>query len=266
MCGIVGYIGKRDAAPILMEGLHRLEYRGYDSAGIALRAQRQAQRLQEQGQGARAGAALPERLKGTTGIAHTRWATHGEPSDRNAHPHSDARERFAIVHNGIIENAAQLRAKLQAQRRDVPVRDRLGSARAPDRRHAGRHARGLGARRAAARHRHVRPRRARRAAARNDRRRAQRQPGDARHRRARDVRRLRSGRARAPHAERRASGRRRDRGGARRRLRDLDARRRRRPRRRRRRSPGPTSRSTRAATRTTCARRSPSSPKRSAAR
>src|SRR6266566_4864986 len=80
MCGIVGYIGKRDAAPILMEGLHRLEYRGYDSAGIA----------------------------------HTRWATHGEPSDRNAHPHCDGANHIAVVHNGIIENAAALKARLVA--------------------------------------------------------------------------------------------------------------------------------------------------------
>lgn len=114
MCGIVGYIGKRDAAPILMEGLHRLEYRGYDSAGIAIARNDKLGVYKSQGKVRDLERLLPERLKGTPGIAHTRWATHGEPSDRNAHPHCDAGERFAIVHNGIIENAAQLRSKLQA--------------------------------------------------------------------------------------------------------------------------------------------------------
>lgn len=114
MCGIVGYIGKRDAAPILMEGLHRLEYRGYDSAGIAIARNDKLGVYKSKGKVRDLERLLPERLKGTPGIAHTRWATHGEPSDRNAHPHCDAGERFAIVHNGIIENAAQLRSKLQA--------------------------------------------------------------------------------------------------------------------------------------------------------
>lgn len=114
MCGIVGYIGKRDAAPILMEGLHRLEYRGYDSAGIACARGRRISVHKSKGKVRELERQLPERLKGTPGIAHTRWATHGEPSDRNAHPHCDAAERYAIVHNGIIENAAQLRAKLEA--------------------------------------------------------------------------------------------------------------------------------------------------------
>lgn len=114
MCGIVGYIGKREAAPILVEGLRRLEYRGYDSAGIACARNDKLSIFKSKGKVRDLERALPERLKGTTGIAHTRWATHGEPSDRNAHPHTDASERFAIVHNGIVENAAQLRAKLQA--------------------------------------------------------------------------------------------------------------------------------------------------------
>ena len=114
MCGIVGYIGKREAAPILVEGLRRLEYRGYDSAGIACARNEKLSVFKSKGKVRDLERALPERLKGTTGIAHTRWATHGEPSDRNAHPHTDATERFAIVHNGIVENAAQLRAKLQA--------------------------------------------------------------------------------------------------------------------------------------------------------
>ena len=114
MCGIVGYVGKRDAGPILMEGLHRLEYRGYDSAGIALARNNKLNIHKAKGKVRELERQLPAQLKGTPGIAHTRWATHGEPSDRNAHPHSDSAGRFAIVHNGIIENAAQLRTKLQA--------------------------------------------------------------------------------------------------------------------------------------------------------
>lgn len=114
MCGIVGYVGKRDAAPILMEGLHRLEYRGYDSAGIAVARNDKLCVFKTKGKVRDLERILPERLKGTPGIAHTRWATHGEPSDRNAHPHCDTSERFAIVHNGIIENAAQLRSRLTA--------------------------------------------------------------------------------------------------------------------------------------------------------
>ena len=114
MCGIVGYVGPRDAAPILMDGLHRLEYRGYDSAGLAIARGGKLTVVKTQGKVRDLERILPEKLKGTIGIAHTRWATHGEPSDRNAHPHTDAANRFAIVHNGIIENAGSLRSKLQA--------------------------------------------------------------------------------------------------------------------------------------------------------
>jgi glutamine---fructose-6-phosphate transaminase (isomerizing) len=114
MCGIVGYIGKREAAPILVDGLRRLEYRGYDSAGIACARNDRLSVYKSKGKIRDLERALPERIRGTTGIAHTRWATHGEPSDRNAHPHCDAGERYAIVHNGIIENAPQLRTRLQS--------------------------------------------------------------------------------------------------------------------------------------------------------
>jgi glucosamine--fructose-6-phosphate aminotransferase (isomerizing) len=114
MCGIVGYIGKRDAVPILMEGLRRLEYRGYDSAGIAVAAGSALRTAKCKGKVRELEAQLPKRLKGAPGIGHTRWATHGEPSDINAHPHSDAADRFAIVHNGIIENADALRSQLQS--------------------------------------------------------------------------------------------------------------------------------------------------------
>jgi glucosamine--fructose-6-phosphate aminotransferase (isomerizing) len=115
VCGIVGYIGSREAAPILMQGLHRLEYRGYDSAGLAVARSGKLRVLKTKGKVRDLEERLPEKLRGGIGIAHTRWATHGEPSDRNAHPHSDGANRYAIVHNGIIENAAELRARLEAQ-------------------------------------------------------------------------------------------------------------------------------------------------------
>src|SRR5215471_8618382 len=115
MCGIVGYIGKRDATPILMEGLRRVEYRGYDSAGIAVMRPGGLQVTKCRGRVRDLEAILPKRFKGAPGIAHTRWATHGEPSDDNAHPHCDAANRIAVVHNGIIENAAALRARLVSQ-------------------------------------------------------------------------------------------------------------------------------------------------------
>src|SRR5215471_522155 len=113
MCGIVGYVGKRDAAPILMEGLHRLEYRGYDSAGIAIAHGGELRLAKCKGRVRELEKLLPSRFKGSSGIAHTRWATHGEPSDRNAHPHCDGANRIAVIHNGIIENAATLRTRLE---------------------------------------------------------------------------------------------------------------------------------------------------------
>ena len=115
MCGIVGYIGKRDAAPILMEGLHRLEYRGYDSAGIAVARSGELRVAKCKGRVRDLEKLVPERFKGSPGIAHTRWATHGEPSDRNAHPHCDGANRIAVIHNGIVENAAALRRHLEAE-------------------------------------------------------------------------------------------------------------------------------------------------------
>jgi glucosamine--fructose-6-phosphate aminotransferase (isomerizing) len=115
MCGIVGYIGPQDAAPILLEGLGRLEYRGYDSAGLAVVTRRGGLAVRKvSGRVADLTAALPARFKGAPGIGHTRWATHGEPTPENAHPHTDTAGRIAIVHNGIIENAEELRAKLIA--------------------------------------------------------------------------------------------------------------------------------------------------------
>src|SRR6478735_12131985 len=115
MCGIVAYIGPKDATPFLLEGLQRLEYRGYDSAGVAVSGRTGGLKTRKvKGRVADLAAAVPARFKGTTGIGHTRWATHGVPSDANAHPHLDNAERIAVVHNGIIENADELRAKLTA--------------------------------------------------------------------------------------------------------------------------------------------------------
>ncbi|MFE0458479.1 glutamine--fructose-6-phosphate transaminase (isomerizing) [Kitasatospora sp. NPDC058965] len=116
MCGIVAYIGPKDATPFLLEGLQRLEYRGYDSAGVAVTGKGAGLKVRKtKGRVADLAAAVPARFKGSTGIGHTRWATHGEPSDANAHPHLDNAGRFAVVHNGIIENADQLRVRLTAE-------------------------------------------------------------------------------------------------------------------------------------------------------
>ena len=115
MCGIIGYIGNRSAAPILMSGLKRLEYRGYDSAGIALVSGRAVRVHKAAGKLAQLEAVLPKRLGGKLGIGHTRWATHGAPNDTNAHPHLSADGSIAVVHNGIVENASALRARLAAE-------------------------------------------------------------------------------------------------------------------------------------------------------
>jgi glucosamine--fructose-6-phosphate aminotransferase (isomerizing) len=113
MCGIVGYVGAQESAPILLEGLRRLEYRGYDSAGVAIlngdgiKIQKAAGKI-----------SVLEKLleatppSGTLGIAHTRWATHGEPTTLNAHPHTDCSGRIAVAHNGIIENYTTLKTAL----------------------------------------------------------------------------------------------------------------------------------------------------------
>jgi glucosamine--fructose-6-phosphate aminotransferase (isomerizing) len=118
MCGIVGYVGERDSVPIILDSLRRLEYRGYDSAGIAvIDAEGQLTGSKAEGKLGNLAARLQngEPLHGSTGVGHTRWATHGRPSDANAHPHMDCTGRFAVVHNGIIENYATLRAQLLAQ-------------------------------------------------------------------------------------------------------------------------------------------------------
>src|SRR5439155_23147734 len=116
MCGIVGYVGDKESAPILVSGLKKLEYRGYDSAGVAVvsgesralnvvRATGKLKNLENR--------VVAEPPRGTTGIGHTRWATHGRPSDENAHPHTY--EGVAVVHNGIIENHLQLKEQLKSK-------------------------------------------------------------------------------------------------------------------------------------------------------
>src|SRR3984957_5721875 len=119
MCGIVGYVGQRPARDIVVDALRRMEYRGYDSAGVALLDGRGGLTVRRRaGWLANLEAALAETddasFTGSTGLGHTRWATHGRPSDRNAHPHRDATGQIAVVHNGIIENFAALRAELEA--------------------------------------------------------------------------------------------------------------------------------------------------------
>src|SRR6201987_851126 len=127
MCGIIGYLGDREATPILMESLKRLEYRGYDSAGVAV--------LEQPGPGEAVHTSvtkseakvdtLIEKLEanmpsGKLGIGHTRWATHGKPTYINAHPHTDCKGRIFVVHNGIIENFAELKAELEAEGHEFP--------------------------------------------------------------------------------------------------------------------------------------------------
>ncbi|MEK7140455.1 MAG: glutamine--fructose-6-phosphate transaminase (isomerizing) [Patescibacteria group bacterium] len=113
MCGIVGYIGKREAWPILIKGLERLEYRGYDSAGAALMQGNTLTVFKKKGKVAELSKFVKDKnVRSAVGIAHTRWATHGEPSDRNAHPHLSASKKIAVVHNGIIENYRPLKKAL----------------------------------------------------------------------------------------------------------------------------------------------------------
>jgi glutamine---fructose-6-phosphate transaminase (isomerizing) len=116
MCGIVGYTGKRLASPIILEGLRRLEYRGYDSAGISVIHDHQLETVKKKGKIDEGLARLLQEspLPGTLGIGHTRWATHGPPSDDNSHPHTDQSGRIAMVHNGVIENYIRLKEKLLA--------------------------------------------------------------------------------------------------------------------------------------------------------
>jgi glucosamine--fructose-6-phosphate aminotransferase (isomerizing) len=114
MCGIVGYTGRREAAALLVEGLGRLEYRGYDSAGVVVQNGRGLVMRKLAGRVRSLAAEVAGNpIHGTSGIAHTRWATHGAPTERNAHPHLDCHGVVAVVHNGIIENADALRVMLE---------------------------------------------------------------------------------------------------------------------------------------------------------
>lgn len=116
MCGIVGYIGPKDATPIILNGLKRLEYRGYDSAGLAVLENGRIEVRRDAGKLARLAALVDDApVHGNTGIGHTRWATHGEPSARNAHPHASGNGEVVVVHNGIVENYLELREELAAE-------------------------------------------------------------------------------------------------------------------------------------------------------
>ena len=132
MCGIVGYIGPRNAAQIILDGLRRLEYRGYDSAGIAVIQDGSIAIRRDVGKLSNLSNRLVESpIEGNIGIGHTRWATHGKPSERNAHPHTDFSGQLVVVHNGIVENFRELRAELEAEGHRVPVGHRYRGDRAP---------------------------------------------------------------------------------------------------------------------------------------
>lgn len=115
MCGIIGYCGPRPAAKVLLEGLKRLEYRGYDSAGICVAEEEGLRLIKREGKIRRLAERVPSDVKGNTGIGHTRWATHGRVNDLNAHPHLDCSGNIALVHNGIIENYSGLKEKLESE-------------------------------------------------------------------------------------------------------------------------------------------------------
>ena len=134
MCGIVGYVGRAQAAPILLDGLRRLEYRGYDSAGIAVVDEGRLETRKCAGRiAALAQLMRKEPVSGSLGVSHTRWATHGKVTDQNAHPHFDASGKLALVHNGVIENYQALKDELIQQRRyELSLRNRYRSARAFD--------------------------------------------------------------------------------------------------------------------------------------
>src|SRR5262245_62868039 len=116
MCGIIGYIGEKRVLPILIDGLRRLEYRGYDSAGVAVVHDGAIELRRSAGKLARLEEAIADSpLDGEYGIGHTRWATHGRPTEENAHPHRDCTGRIVVVHNGIIENYLELKHQLQSE-------------------------------------------------------------------------------------------------------------------------------------------------------
>src|ERR671922_1739096 len=116
MCGIIGYIGSKPVVPVLIEGLRRMEYRGYDSAGVAVVSPEGVSLRRSAGKLANLELAIREEpVDGLYGVGHTRWATHGRPTEENAHPHRDCTGRIVVVHNGIIENYLELKKELQEQ-------------------------------------------------------------------------------------------------------------------------------------------------------
>ena len=116
MCGIIGYIGSKEVVPVLVDGLRRLEYRGYDSAGIALVQQGQVEVRRSAGKLARLEEVIrTQPVSGSYGVGHTRWATHGRPTEENAHPHRDCTGQIVVVHNGIIENYLELKHQLEQE-------------------------------------------------------------------------------------------------------------------------------------------------------
>src|SRR5205085_5155069 len=116
MCGIIGYVGTRDVVPVLIGGLKKLEYRGYDSAGIAVVNGNGVDVVRAEGKLTNLEAKLSDKpLHGTFGMGHTRWATHGKPNENNAHPHRDCSGKVVVIHNGIIENFLPLKQRLQSQ-------------------------------------------------------------------------------------------------------------------------------------------------------
>ena len=132
MCGIVGYAGARQAVPILLDGLKRLEYRGYDSAGVAVLSEGAIGVSRSVGKLANLDAMLAKEPRtGSLGLGHTRWATHGGPSEANAHPHKDCSGKLAVIHNGIIENYLPLKAALTELGHALRLRDGHRGARAP---------------------------------------------------------------------------------------------------------------------------------------
>src|SRR5215467_3784987 len=116
MCGIIGYIGPKDVVPVLIDGLRRLEYRGYDSAGVAVVRDGQVELRRSAGKLSRLEDVITGHpITGEYGVGHTRWATHGRPTEENAHPHQDGAGKIVVVHNGIIENHLELKNRLTAQ-------------------------------------------------------------------------------------------------------------------------------------------------------